>query len=535
MVSKLNSQLIKGIAGSLILFSALPYSVESFAKETGYPRVGMNFRASPNGKDIGGIPKGENLTILSRKNGWLKVKRRNGRVGWVWAKYITVNSTTKNIPKPTARPAATTTAANSTTSAEPNEVTTHGELINVRTSLNIRKSPSSSSRRMGALRPGQDFEIIGEASNGWYKVRTSDGVIGYASDNYIQSKAVTQESQETVITAYAPADGNTASAAIDALDKLASGEQAEAIDKEKTDAIEPASTLDRAPTAVIGELVGVENYLNVRKDTSTRSSEVARLRPNDFFQILGQSENGWYKVRTSDGTEGFVSDRYVKPVEPKPVVRPEHALDQIAELNQRKAEEAEQAKLAAAEAEIEAECKENGCLRKFTNSNGEVREVHQLSDKLLDFIKENPPVPPRTTIVDGGCRFTSSYGNRRHPILGYTRMHTGVDIAPPTPGQRGIMLRAPFSGKVVKRGWSGGYGNVLHIQLDNGYTLSFNHLAKKSKLNVGQRVSPGTIIGEMGSTGLSTGVHLHLEVLNGRGHKVNPLSVIKKSDLCTNL
>lgn len=115
--------------------------------------------------------------------------------------------------------------------------------------------------------------------------------------------------------------------------------------------------------------------------------------------------------------------------------------------------------------------------------------------------------------------FRSGFGMRRHPILGYMRMHTGVDWAAP----RGTPIIAAGDGVVIKAGWDkGGYGNQTLIQHPNGYVTSYNHQSAIAKGVVeGAKVRQGQIIGWVGTTGQSTGPHLHYEVIVN-GNKVDP-------------
>lgn len=118
--------------------------------------------------------------------------------------------------------------------------------------------------------------------------------------------------------------------------------------------------------------------------------------------------------------------------------------------------------------------------------------------------------------------FRSGFGMRRHPILGYMRMHTGVDWAAP----RGTPIIATGNGTVLKAGWDkGGYGNQTLIQHANGYVTSYNHQNAIAKGVVpGARVRQGQVIGWVGTTGLSTGPHLHYELIVN-GTKVDPLKI----------
>lgn len=115
---------------------------------------------------------------------------------------------------------------------------------------------------------------------------------------------------------------------------------------------------------------------------------------------------------------------------------------------------------------------------------------------------------------------TSGFGPRTHPISGGTRVHTGVDIG----ASSGTPIRASESGTVVMAGWNGGYGNWTLIDHGGGLATGYGH---QSSIGVsrGQRVSRGDVIGRVGSTGASTGPHLHWEV-RVNGNPVNPMAWI---------
>jgi murein DD-endopeptidase MepM/ murein hydrolase activator NlpD len=117
--------------------------------------------------------------------------------------------------------------------------------------------------------------------------------------------------------------------------------------------------------------------------------------------------------------------------------------------------------------------------------------------------------------------FKSGFGMRRHPILGYKRMHTGADWSAP----RGTPIIAVGSGVVEKAGWAGGYGRQTQIRHANGFISSYSHQNTIAKGVVpGARVRQGQVIGTVGSTGLSTGPHLHYEIIVN-GNKVDPMRV----------
>ncbi|EAU40608.1 peptidase, M23/M37 family protein [Fulvimarina pelagi HTCC2506] len=134
-------------------------------------------------------------------------------------------------------------------------------------------------------------------------------------------------------------------------------------------------------------------------------------------------------------------------------------------------------------------------------------------------------------------RFTSSFSTgRKHPVLGYVRPHWGVDWAAP----RGTPILAAAGGTVLEAGWKSGYGRHIKIKHANGYVTSYSHQSGFAKgISAGSRVSQGEVVGYVGSTGLSTGNHLHYEIeVNGK--KVDPMrikvgseTVLKGDDLST--
>jgi murein DD-endopeptidase MepM/ murein hydrolase activator NlpD len=144
-------------------------------------------------------------------------------------------------------------------------------------------------------------------------------------------------------------------------------------------------------------------------------------------------------------------------------------------------------------------------------------------DGLVDFYDENGRSSRkfliRTPII--GAKMTSPFGIRLHPILGYTRPHTGVDWAAPI----GTPVFAAGNGTVAEVGWDSGYGRRIEIQHANGYMTTYNHLSGFARgLKEGLNVKQGQVIGYLGQTGLATGPHLHYEVLVN-GHFVDPMRV----------
>ena len=116
-----------------------------------------------------------------------------------------------------------------------------------------------------------------------------------------------------------------------------------------------------------------------------------------------------------------------------------------------------------------------------------------------------------------GARLSSSFGMRKHPILGYNKMHRGTDFAAP----EGTPIMASGDGVITKAGWCGGGGNCVKIKHNRTYQTVYAHMKNFSNVAIpGSRVKQGQIIGYVGSTGLSTGPHLHYEVIEN-GKKIN--------------
>ena len=116
-----------------------------------------------------------------------------------------------------------------------------------------------------------------------------------------------------------------------------------------------------------------------------------------------------------------------------------------------------------------------------------------------------------------GARLSSPFGMRKHPILGFNKMHKGTDFAAPL----GTPVMASGDGKVIKASWCGGGGNCVKIKHNSTYSTVYAHLSKFGRgVKKGVRVKQGSIIGYVGSTGMSTGPHLHYEVIKN-GKKIN--------------
>ncbi len=146
---------------------------------------------------------------------------------------------------------------------------------------------------------------------------------------------------------------------------------------------------------------------------------------------------------------------------------------------------------------------------RYKNKAGHVAYYHPNGESIVKSLLATPM---------NGARISSNFGMRKHPVLGYNKMHKGTDFAAPT----GTPIYAAGNGVVEFRGRNGGYGNYVRIRHNGKYKTAYAHMSRFGKgIRKGSHVKQGQIIGYVGSTGRSTGPHLHYEVLE-HGNQVNP-------------
>jgi murein DD-endopeptidase MepM/ murein hydrolase activator NlpD len=182
--------------------------------------------------------------------------------------------------------------------------------------------------------------------------------------------------------------------------------------------------------------------------------------------------------------------------------------------------------LYAGEDETQAGDTKNDVMFAALTVGGEVKRFYRYQtgdDGITDYYDETGKSAKkflvRKPVANGIMR--SGFGARRHPILGYTKMHTGVDWAAPM----GTPIYSAGSGTLEKAGWESGYGKYIRIKHANGYETAYGHMTAFARgMEPGKRVRQGQLIGFVGSTGLSTGAHVHYEILvNGR--LVDPMRI----------
>jgi murein DD-endopeptidase MepM/ murein hydrolase activator NlpD len=156
----------------------------------------------------------------------------------------------------------------------------------------------------------------------------------------------------------------------------------------------------------------------------------------------------------------------------------------------------------------------------FERELSRIATDYQAANRLTHIITALPLRRP----LGGRQDITSGYGVRMDPFLGRMALHSGLDMRE----DAGAPVRATAGGKVVSAGWSGGYGNMVEIDHGNELSTRYGHLASIS-VSEGQTIGPGAILGRVGSTGRSTGPHLHYEVRID-GEAVDPIRFLRASD-----
>jgi murein DD-endopeptidase MepM/ murein hydrolase activator NlpD len=173
----------------------------------------------------------------------------------------------------------------------------------------------------------------------------------------------------------------------------------------------------------------------------------------------------------------------------------------------------------AGEDEGSASTEKNEVLFASLTVGGETKKYYRFQtpdDAVIDYYDETGKSAKKFLVRKpvNNAIMRSGFGIRRHPILGYVKMHTGVDWAAPY----GTPIFASGNGVVEIAGWEGGYGKYVKLKHNNGYETAYGHMSAFAKgMEPGKRVRQGQVIGFVGSTGQSTGAHVHYEILvNGR-------------------
>lgn len=235
-----------GISAATLIVSSTDTSAQETAKVIA---EALNMRTGPgiNYSKLGTIQKDSTVTILEKSKGWVKIKASSGKIAWVSGQYLKASS---NIEE--------------SDSSYSNTESGYMAYVSVSSSLNVRSSASTSSSVITSLKNNTRVQVIEKSNNGWTKIKTDNGQIGWVSSKYIVSS---------------PSSGNTSS-------------------QEESEIIS-------------GNLkINVSSGLNVRKGPGTNYSVIGSLSGGSIVKAKEKS-NGWYKIETANGVEGWISGKYV--------------------------------------------------------------------------------------------------------------------------------------------------------------------------------------------------------------------------------
>lgn len=309
------------------------------------------------------------------------------------------------------------------------------------------------------------------------------------------------------------------------------------------------TTTELAVAQLRSELVIVEAELAEARqtqqdaiaETARLKEEIATIAVAGFVRSTRKEEAFFSSGSISDAhrQDSLIREANAEPAELLDEMRRVREEGQLAEVAVTEAAQATielEAQLADVLAGLEADQSESTELKseyeqRVAEWEAKVDEWDASIDELTDFIIANTPAstsvftsapPPSDPSVQGYQwplvgRLSSGFGPRVHPIFGSRRMHTGLDIG----GRSGEPIVAAKAGVVIFAGWRGGYGNTVVVDHGDGFSTLYAHQSQIGAA-VGQQVAIGEVIGYVGSTGWSTGPHLHYE-LRLNGNPIDPL------------
>jgi murein DD-endopeptidase MepM/ murein hydrolase activator NlpD len=279
-----------------------------------------------------------------------------------------------------------------------------------------------------------------------------------------------------------------------------------------------------APTAAGGRLQPIRVIL--ANDTSTEAvvalSDTGKYVPVDVHSLDTEVASASEEEEADDSDTGGVRlyqsvyETALRNQIPKPIIEDLIRIYSFDVDFQRKVQPGDSFEvLFAGEEETPAPDSRNEVLFAALTVGGESKKFYRYQlpdDGIVDYYDETGKSAKkflmRKPVAIGVMR--SGFGMRPHPILGFTKMHTGVDWAAPT----GTPIYASGNGVVEKAGWESGYGKYVRLRHTNGYETAYGHMTAFARgIDVGTRVRQGQVIGFVGSTGLSTGSHVHYEIL----------------------
>lgn len=313
------------------------------------------------------------------------------------------------------------------------------------------------------------------------------------------------------------------------------------IDEQINATQEEISILNNMLDSLEGQLDDAEEKLNEAEDNLEKHLELSKARIRNTYE---QGSASYLEIILgSESIYDFISRvermKQISEKDNEVIEQVKKSKEEIAT----KKKEIEKAKLKNEEATAELESKEASLEKKQKASDKLIDEMNSdaaakkrailqaeaAEERLQDEIRASLAQNSGSSVVDSGDfrwplsskfnNITSKFGYRTHPVTGVYKLHTGVDIA--SSGIRGTTIYAAKGGTVIKAGYNTGYGNYVVINHGDGYATLYGH-ASTLLVKANQTVKKGDPIGYVGSTGYSTGPHLHFEIMKN-GNYTNPL------------
>lgn len=438
------------------------------------------------------MSEGNSVVVIETQDGWHKIKRGNGSYGWVSADYIRFNSDEDSEEESTATSTSTTAKASTSKSSTTKSASKTDATATKETSSATNKTTSATIQASSTTKKATTTTERVEAT----------------------SKSTTSTTKQTTATKKTTSTTKKTTAVTK---QTTTTKKATSTTTKKATTTTTKQTVKKNVDLGNGIIIVTGSYTNLRKGSGTGYDIIRRIYRGTEGGII-QKKGSWFKVKLADSTIGWVSQAYVKTNGFKASVQStsdnSKIIVSVSMVNVRT--------IASTSGKLVATIRKNevykysevkdGWYKIVTPSGASGYVCGDYVDHFVDYAVKGGGKylwPTQTA-----TRISSYFGPRDG------KNHYGLDIAAPG----GSQIIAVAAGTVVKNSYDyGGYGYFIVIEQNDGIRTYYGHMRKASFLSVGAKVKAGDTVGIVGSTGRSTGNHLHLEFRSGT-KRINPLN-----------